>query len=246
MEQLFEELDGMTDLGMVEESLACCKLILREAEHLNGNQFTQLSSTIGMFSENCAAWFKPMEKRFVALTGAEKQEVTSRWVLFLASVEAPWEDFKRFANLRQLDGDSIYIICAAAIGVGDEDWCKQALPVVAAIASNVTTECTPLLAHAALLGFLGKEVDALGVIQNLRVEKEWYATYLNLLSRFCFSHYLKSLDYLSEEIQSLVIDSETELKLPGLAKAHFDEIMESIAKARAAIEPLFEGLMPSL
>lgn len=238
--QLFEELEGKVELGMGEEALAICEIILNEAEELDVHAFRELCSVIGTYSENMSAWRARMANRYSALD--EKQRVTGAcfWVPFLASVEAEWDDIKPLVSLRQLDGNSMLLACLSAVEARDTEWCRDALPVVASITLYHSAHSSQRLAHAALLGFMDDHLGALAAMQGFKIEEEWFETYLDLLTKSTTGHFLKSLEHLTEEIKSLGNDPEMDLCLPGNGQGRFEDLMKSISKARAAVTPLTE------
>jgi hypothetical protein len=236
--KLFEELDGKVELGMDEEALALCETILNEAEDLDVNVFGELCSTIGMFSDDMSAWRERLAARFSVLDECERLAGACFWVPFLAAADAAWDEIKPYVSLRQLDGDSMLLVCLSAVSAGDADWCRKTLPVLGAITRHHSAECSHRLAYAALQGFMEDHLGALEAMQGFKIEDKWFETYLELLTKSTTGHFRKSLEHLTEEIKALGGDPKMEILLPGNDRARLDDLMKSISKAKAAVKDL--------
>lgn len=238
--KLFEELEGKVELGMGEEALAICATILSEAGEIDVNEFGDLCRAIGMFSDDMPAWRERLAVRFSALGEWGGGLGAFYWVPFLAAADAAWEDIKPHVNLRQLDSDSILLACRSAIEARDAEWCHEALPLIERLTLHPSAECSHALAYAALLAFMENHLGALEAMQGFKIQEKWFETYLELLTKSTTAHFLKSLKRLTEQIQVLGDDPNIERQLPGNDQGRFDDLMESIAKAEAAVMPLTE------
>lgn len=241
VENLFEELEGKVELGMREEALAICETILCEAGKLNVYDFGELCRIIGMFSDDMLVWRERLTDRFSALNECERLEGACYWVSFLAAADAEWQDIKPHVSLRKLDEDSILLACLSAVSAGDDDWCRESLPVLGSITQHHSAECAHRLSFAVLLEFMGNPIGALEAMQGFKIDAKWFETYLQLLAKSTAGHFLKSLERLTEEIKVLGNDSEMERLVPGNDRERFDDLMKSISKARAAVLPLTEN-----
>jgi|GEM_PF-1358799 len=240
IEKLFEELDGKVELGMGEEALAICETILSEAEEIGINEFGDLCTVIGMFSDDMPAWRERLDVRFSALGEWGEDLGACYWVTFLAASNAAWDDIKPHVSLRQLDGDSILLACRSAVEAGDAEWCREALPVLGSIILHFSAESSHRLAYAALLAFMDNHLGALEAMQGFKIQEKWLETYLEILTKSTTAHFLKSLKRLTERIKVLGGDPDTERQLPGNDKSRFDDLMKSISKAKAAVMHLTE------
>lgn len=238
--KLFEELDGKVELGMGEEALAICEMILSEAGEIDINEFGELCRTIGVFSDDMHAWIERLAVRFSALEEYERLAGACYWVQFLAAAEAAWDDIKPHVNLRQLDGNSSLLACLSAVEARDTEWCREALPVLGSITLHHSALSSQRLAYAALLGLMDNHLGALDALQGFKIEEEWFETYLDILTKSTTGHFLKSLDRLTENIKSLRDDPDTERLLPGNGQGRFDDLMKLISKAKTAVMPLIE------